>query len=171
MSFVGGKERKRCWLGRSKGVLEREGKGGLGGGIYARIQTHTQRERESLLEQIPIREDPCCHQRLIVRRERKGSILEPFFSTLPTTTTSSSSSMTNFRGVAQDDSEQVYYLLYCRTSDKRQHRCRGIAFKQHFPFRQEARYRNPERAIQYFLKDGFTSGPVTIPYFDVHTKM
>lgn len=31
--------------------------------------------------------------------------------------------------------------------------------------------RNPERIIQYFLKDGFTSGPVTIPYFDVHTKM
>lgn len=41
-----GKERKRCWLGRSKGVLEREGKGGLGGSIYARIQTHTHTERE-----------------------------------------------------------------------------------------------------------------------------
>lgn len=35
----------------------------------------------------------------------------------------------------------------------------------------KVQYRNPERVIQYFLKDGFTSGPVTIPYFDVHTKM
>lgn len=35
----------------------------------------------------------------------------------------------------------------------------------------KVQYRNPERVNQYFLKDGFTSGPVTIPYFDVHTKM
>lgn len=79
--------------------------------------------------------------------------------------------MTNFRGVAQDDFQLEVYLLYCRTSDKRQHRCRCIAFKQHFSLSQEVQNRNPERVIQYFLKDGFTSGPVTIPYFDVHTEM
>lgn len=45
MSFVG-RERKRCWLGGSKGVLEREGKGGMGGSIYARTHTHRERERE-----------------------------------------------------------------------------------------------------------------------------
>lgn len=76
--------------------------------------------------------------------------------------------MTNFRGVAQDDSERVY-LLYCRTSDNTAVvalHSNNISLSA-----KKVQYRNPERVIQYFLKDGFTSGPVTIPYFDVHTKM